>query len=154
VKTKILLIALGALLILRTLKKPRGIRNNNPLNIRESAGGGDDWEGEQVNDTDADFEEFEAPEFGIRAAVKIIENYRKNYGLNTIAGVVGRWAPSVENDTNSYIESVSKKTGIHKNQVLSVDNYSALIKAMIIHENGSQPYTEDTILTGIKWGLA
>jgi len=141
-------------MVLKTNTVARGIRNNNPLNIREALGGGDAWNGERAENTDADFEEFKSPEYGIRAAVKILQNYRDYYGLNTITGIIERWAPSSENNTNAYVESVALNTGIDKSKVLATTDYDALIKAMIYHENGSQPYSDEIILTGINWGLA
>lgn len=133
---------------------PRGIRNNNPLNIRENASGGDAWQGELETELDGAFEEFESPEYGIRAAVKLFETYRTRYGLDTIAGIVSRWAPSSENDTNSYIESVAQKTGIHADIFLTQEDYPALLKAMIFHENGQQPYPDSVINEGVRLALS
>ena len=45
---------------------PRGIRNNNPLNIRRTAK--DQWKGLRAQQTDASFCQFESLEFGWRAA--------------------------------------------------------------------------------------
>ena len=47
----------------RTTTIPRGIRNNNPLNIRI----GNQWLGERANPNDPAFEQFVAMEYGIRA---------------------------------------------------------------------------------------
>jgi hypothetical protein len=44
---------------------PRGIRNNNPLNIRI----GNTWLGERPEPTDHDFEEFVSMEYGLRRCV-------------------------------------------------------------------------------------
>lgn len=59
-------------------KEPRGIRNNNPLNIRK----GNNWKGERPNQTDPAFEEFESMEMGIRAAIKLIRNKIQGKGAN------------------------------------------------------------------------
>ena len=53
------------------MKIPRGIRNNNPLNIRK----GNDWQGERHPQTDKEFEEFESLTMGFRAAFKLLKNY-------------------------------------------------------------------------------
>ena len=50
---------------------PRGIRNNNPLNIRK----GNNWKGERPNQTDKEFEEFESMQMGLRAAFILLRNY-------------------------------------------------------------------------------
>lgn len=123
---------------------PRGIRNNNPLNIRK----GQDWQGE-VQGNDTDFETFESPEYGIRAAARIINNYETLYGLNTVRGIVSRWAPASENDTESYIESVASAVGVSPDTPLTDTDTPALISAMILHENGEQPYSMDTIAAGV-----
>ena len=44
---------------------PRGIRNNNPLNIRRTAK--DQWKGLRAQQTDASFCQFESLEYGWRA---------------------------------------------------------------------------------------
>lgn len=128
--------------------KPRGIRNNNPLNIRIS---GDNWKG-SVGD-DGAFVQFELASLGIRAAARILKNYRDKYGLNTISDIINRWAPPSENDTQAYIHSVAEKVGIDANQVLSDIDYPNLIKAMIYHENGQQPYPVDVIQSGFEQGF-
>jgi hypothetical protein len=138
---------LGVYFMFNTVK-PRGIRNNNPLNIRISS---DNWNG-SVGD-DGSFIQFESPLFGIRAAARILKNYRDKYGLNTVAGIVNRWAPPSENNTQSYINSVSGKVGVDANQALNDSDYKKLIAAMIYHENGSQPYSIDEIKSGFDMGF-
>jgi hypothetical protein len=153
-KTKFLLLTIGIIFMLKKDSTPRGIRNNNPLNIRESKDGGDLWSGEHELDLDADFEEFTSAEYGIRAAVKLFETYRTKYGLDTIAGIVSRWAPPNENKTSRYVQSVAQKTGIHADIFLTQEDYPALLKAMIYHENGQQPYSDDVINEGIRLALS
>ena len=48
---------------------PRGIRNNNPLNIRR---GKDQWQGLRAQQTDASFCQFESLEYGWRAAFYLL----------------------------------------------------------------------------------
>lgn len=128
---------------------PRGIRNNNPLNIRI----GNNWKGE-VNGNDAEFETFATPIMGIRAAARLLKNYRDLYGLDTIEKIIFRWSPPNENDTDSYINSVSRRINIDVRQVLNDGDYVALIAAMIFHENGMQPYDVDTIKQGFTMGFS
>lgn len=65
-----------------TIQTPRGIRNNNPGNIRW----GDDWKGLVPKDqrTDKSFCQFTTPEYGIRAMIIILRNYQRKYGLDTV----------------------------------------------------------------------
>lgn len=128
---------------------PRGVRNNNPLNIRV----GNNWQGETAVNTDGDFEQFESVEMGIRAAAKLLKNYRTLYGADTISAIITRWAPSNENNTAAYIASVEKQTGINREQKLSDADYVPLIVAMIKHENGVQPYSLVEIENGFKMGF-
>lgn len=146
-------LALFGLLYMKNNNQPRGIRNNNPLNIRENHLVDYDWQGEHELDIDPEFEEFVTPEKGIRAAARILKNYRDNRGLNTVSGIITRWAPPTENDTTSYIESVAVKVGIGRSEALTDYDYPELIKAMIYHENGQQPYSDSIIESGFKQGF-
>lgn len=91
-----------------TNKIPRGIRNNNPLNIRV----GNKWKGEVSHPTDKQFEQFVSMEWGVRAAFIILRRYIQRYGLNTIARIIAKWAPTSENNTRAYVKAVATKVGI------------------------------------------
>lgn len=79
----------------------RGIRNCNPANIRRSASR---WLGMCDSQLDNDFVQFKDFEYGIRAFLILCRTYRKKYGIRTVPAFVKRFAPSVENDTKSYID--------------------------------------------------
>ncbi len=129
---------------------PRGIRNNNPGNIRHSQIA---WDGEAVDQSDPDFIQFQTPEYGIRAIVKIFLTYQKK-GINTIHLAIDRWAPSSENDTQAYVEALCKAIPCGPNDPLVFCNvFSQLVRAIILHENGVQPYDNETISHGILMGL-
>ena len=84
----------------------RGIRNNNPFNIKRSY---IEWIGEDNNPDvfDPTFEQFTNMRFGIRAGIKLLVNYIKN-GYDTPRKIISRFAPSVENNTDSYISFVCR----------------------------------------------
>lgn len=126
---------------------PRGIRNNNPGNIRHAAGTA--WQGASSDQTDPAFVQFTAPEWGIRAMAKILARYASR-GIVTISSIVSTWAPVSENDTASYIENVAKFVGIPANKPVAPNELPLLIAAMIKHENGTQPYSIDLIKRGIS----
>ena len=126
--------------------KSRGVRNNNPGNIRKS---GDVWEGTAQEQADDEFVSFESPEMGIRAMAKVIGTYAEKYEANTIETIIARWAPPEENDTEAYIESVTKQTKMERDKKVSDAKLPSLIKAIIKHENGSVPYSDKVILEGI-----
>ena len=91
---------------------PRGIRNNNPLNIRR---GKDQWQGLRAQQTDAQFCQFETLEYGWRAAFYLLtRTYYHKYRLYTIRAIINKWAPPHENLTATYIENVSRLTGIER----------------------------------------
>lgn len=123
---------------------PRGIRNNNPGNIRLGA----DWQGRAAEQTDAAFIQFKAPEWGVRAMVRILRTY-ENRGLKTVRQIIDRWAPPNENDTESYVQAVAKAVGVMPSEPLTHAHLPALLKAIIAHENGQQPYTDEQIAEGI-----
>ena len=129
--------------------KARGIRNNNPGNIRH----GSRWQGMASQQTDAAFVQFTTPEYGIRALAKVLLTYQTKYGLNTIRGIITRWAPPTENNTAAYIDSVSRYVGASPDAPLDLHRASVmrpLVEAIIRHENGVQPYTVAQINSGLR----
>lgn len=125
----------------------RGIRNNNPGNLRK----GSDWNGEQPveNMTPAQaaekaFEVFSCPAYGIRALTKLLLTYQLRYGLDTINEILNRYAPDIENDTSAYARHVSEMTGFGVDESVDLrepEIMKAFLIAIITHENGSNPYT-------------
>jgi len=124
----------------------RGLRNNNPGNLRKS---NDAWQGLSPTQTDDDFFQFVNPTWGIRALGKVLQTYMTRYGLHTVASIVTRWAPPNENDTLAYIDSVASLMGVDANQSLSDEDLPALTKAIIKHENGINPYSDAVIDGGL-----
>lgn len=142
--------AFGALILILRSSKPRGLRNNNAGNIR--AVDGVLWQG-QIGIDDAGFVIFDTALNGLRALARVLKTYRQKYGLISISGIISRWAPSNENDTTSYIKSVEMRVGLGANTPLSLEHYPALVKAIIHHENGKQPYSDDEINQGVTLGF-
>lgn len=125
----------------------RGIRNNNPGNIRH---GTSRWQGMSAAQPDKEYVTFDSPLYGIRAMAKLLTNYASRYGLDTIRGIITRWAPPIENITASYIDNVSTRVGVLPDQKIDVTaRMVPLVKAIIQHENGQQPYTDEQIDQGI-----
>ncbi len=128
---------------------PRGIRNNNPGNIRLT---NDKWQGMSPTQTDGEFVQFVSPEYGFRAITRILRNYERR-GINTINGIISRWAPSNENHTAAYVKFVADYLGIAPNTELSLSlSIFPLIKAITIYENGydyASYYSDATIQEGI-----
>lgn len=131
-----------------TKKQPRGIRNNNPLNIRI----GNTWLGEVPNPTDSDFEQFVNVVYGLRAAFCILRRYIRRYHRDTIAKIISAWAPSNENNTALYISKVAERVGIDPNTVIHYEDAEtmfSLVQAMAMQECG-QRVTEDSLEKAYK----
>lgn len=131
---------------------PRGIRLNNPLNIRR---GSVPWVGQAPVQDDPSFVRFLAPEFGFRAAVVIWLHYRAR-GLSTLAEIVSTWAPASENDVAAYLADVSRRTGFHPEAPIDVrDPETALnlCHAFTWHENGEWPFEPSQVRDGVALAL-
>lgn len=128
----------------------RGIRNNNPCNLKY----GCNWEGMVENPLEFDktFCVFKSPEWGIRACVKCLLTYKK-LGIETVRCILLRFAPPDENNVTDYIEDVCARLGVHRDKTLDLHDSETmlkLIKAIIIHENGFCPYSDIVIKKGIN----
>ena len=129
--------------------KPRGIRNHNPGNIRR---GRDQWQGASENQSDSKFVQFENALWGIRALARVLLTYESSYGLRTVRSILTRWAPPEENDTEAYIADVAMRTGFDPDQRISAGCFpelKPLVEAIIQHENGEQPYSDEQIEMGL-----
>ena len=121
---------------------PRGFRNKNPLNIRL---GVSHWQHQARIQTDPAFVVFDEMKWGYRAAWKLMESYKlrmvdanKPYNIHNI---ICRWAPPNENDTQAYIKTVVKLSGIGEYQVLTPPSLNGeqvgkILAAMTCVENG------------------
>lgn len=117
---------------------PRGVRNNNPLNIRHSA---NTWQGQSAVQEDSSFVTFTTPVMGIRAAMKTMLTYQGKYNLDTVWMIIKRWAPPNENKTDIYAKNVADVMGVGINDIIDISKNSDLlirmIKGMITQENGN-----------------
>ena len=132
--------------------KARGIRNNNPLNIRRST---DRWKGARKEQTDKAFVQFESMAYGYRAAWKTLQSYHKRFCRQgkafTVRNIICRWAPPNENDTETYIRTVLQLSGIDEQEnlvspemLMSYRSLSKLLGAMTVMENGIRPHQVNT----------
>ena len=113
----------------------RAARNNNPGNLTPLANG--QWEGQ--TGTDGHFATFATPQAGAAAADKNLAAYGSLHGINTLAGVINRWAPPGENDTAAYVAQVAKATGIDPNAHIDLSDPATrakILPAMFAVEGG------------------
>lgn len=116
----------------------RGLRNNNPGNIRLS---GVKYVGEKTPSTDRAFKQFRTKAYGYRAMFVILRTYYNRYHLRTISSMIRRWAPESENDTRAYINHVAAWSGIGVADVVDIKNREqmcAIVAAMSRMENGTR----------------
>jgi hypothetical protein len=123
----------------------RGLRNNNPGNIRKSK---DRWKGLRASQTDSQFFQFESMAYGYRALMTILRNYQRKYGLRTVSDVIRRWAPPSENNTNAYICTVCRELQIPVTYEVELDledkrTLTALASAISKVENGTPAVAAD-----------
>lgn len=124
-------------------KMSRGLRNNNPGNIRPISRN-------QAND--GAFTIYRTPEEGWGALGKQLKAYA-NAGLDNVASIISKYAPSSENNTGAYIQSVtanmSKRLGSDVGALTRLDLsdprvLKALMQSITEHENfrGASQYFE------------
>lgn len=124
-------------------KLPIGLRNNNPGNIRVSK---TIFRGEVA--TDNAFKKFDTMVNGYRAMFVLLRNYNRYHGINSIRGIINRYAPSVENNTCAYIDYVSRATKIDPDSVLDFKQKMPLVSivyAMAYLETGYKPDAHEVI---------
>lgn len=117
-------------------KIPRGLRNNNPGNIRITK---DKWQGLRTEQTDGSFFQFIAPMWGYRALMRTLQNYRRRHDCQTIADFIRRWAPENENNTSGYIKRVCTEMQVPSTFVPDIedkDTMCAFAAAISLVENG------------------
>ena len=126
----------------------RGLRNNNPLNIRH---GHSQWQGRTEAQTDREFVCFMTMGMGYRAAWKILQTYYESLPkmgkIFCLYQIIHRWAPPEDNnDTAQYLHRVLKYTHLGGMQPLpeprTAEGYRVfhnVIIAMTCVENGIKP---------------
>lgn len=108
-------------------KMARGVRNNNPLNIRYNQR--NCWVGQ--TGTDGQFCKFSSPKYGIRAAVKILQKYAGNDLKASILEIINKWAPRSDgNNTEAYIATVCNDMGMHPADTIDVRDSSTVVRLL------------------------
>lgn len=121
----------------------RGIRNNNPGNIRITK---DKWQGLREKQEDKSFFQFTEMKWGYRALIRTLQNYRKRHGCVTIADFIKRWAPPVENNTSGYITRVCKEMQVPDSYIPDIEDKAtmcAFASAISMVENGTPAVMKD-----------
>lgn len=138
-------------------KQSRGTRNNNPGNIDYNKS--NQWQGQlglEIGVPKPRFARFDSPENGLRALGKLLQTYHGKHGLKTVKQIISRWAPSTENDTEAYVRSVEKRTGTAPGAEVNMKDTKVLrgfTEAIVIHENGFNPYNDAVYAEGVRRAL-
>ncbi len=122
-----------------------GMSINNPGNLRYIAH--NPWNGQIGNYKG--FGQYSSLELGTRAMGKQLLKYF-NAGNNTVRSIVSIYAPSTENDTDSYINQVAAELTVLPDDPIDLPaRIGPLMYAMIAREQGSRPIDVDTLQV---WG--
>ena len=117
-------------------KMSRGLRNNNPGNIRR---GNFRYKGEKAASEDVAFRQFESIEWGYRAMFALLHTYEVKHNCCTLRQMINRYAPPIENNTENYIRRVVYATHLAADKVISTLDgavMTAVVAAMSEVENG------------------
>lgn len=129
-------------------RQTRAERNNNPGNLNFARQTGAVLE----SGTGARFAKFNTVEEGIAALVKQLQRYQAR-GTDTISKIMEIYAPRSENNTDAYISSMEKWTGLGSNQALDFNDPETLKKMIygISRKEGRYtPLSEGQIMSGIR----
>ncbi|MGF6764069.1 hypothetical protein P3T24_004400 [Paraburkholderia sp. GAS33] len=95
-----------------------GVRNNNFGNLKDPNTG--------------QFQQFATPQQGIQAADSNLLAYQTKHGIDTIDGIVNRWAPQGDGNNNptAYAATVAKATGIAVDQKVDLTDPATRTKIL------------------------
>lgn len=129
----------------------RGIRNDNPCNIRRTK---DKWVGMRETQTDKAFVQFKERKYGYRATFVLLRNYIRK-GVDSIGKIIARWAPSSDgNNTQSYIDYVAKSTGIDADTSLRFEDKDAMVEIVRSMAHMESGIVEDASLIAEAYELS
>ena len=134
-------------------KISRGDRNNNGGNLDHSKMSAQQA-ARREGGAKGRFAVFDTPELGLRALAVQLKRYA-NAGENTVYKIISKYAPAKENNTTAYMHSVSKNlnVGIHdKLNLCNPELLKKLMTAVIKHENGYNPYSQQKIADAAIFG--
>lgn len=119
---------------------PRGLRNNNPFNLRPLRDV--TWRG-QVGIDEGNYLTFDTLASGIRAGMINLRNQQRLHQLDSVRAIITKYAPAADrNDTDAYIAAVARELGLTPdasiNLMGSTDALAAFGGAVIFHENGQR----------------
>ncbi|HIA7208542.1 TPA: transglycosylase [Escherichia coli] len=134
--------------------KNRNYRNNNLGNLVFANQEGATLEAPNAKGEQR-FARFNTPEEGIRALANQVSSYYNGTSaaagyqkLQTVSSIISKWAPPKENNTNQYIDNVSKYLGVSPNEKIDVSNpevMTQLVRAIATKEGGNPAVNNEYI---------
>lgn len=131
---------------------PRGIRNNNPGNLNYVGQNGATLE----NHATPRFARFNSAFEGFAALGKQIKAYYNGTSkaagyqkLQSVEDIISRFAPASENNTQGYINKLSKMLGVGRGDSLNIHDpqvLATLMNGITQIENGKNPYAPEMVL--------
>lgn len=125
-----------------------GLRNHNPVNLRSAS----NETGKEYSEKSGYFSTFSSDEDGLAAASRQLFLYGDR-GKHTLQDVIKTFAPSKENNVQSYVDDVSRDSGFKPGENIDLHSpyvLERLLPAMIKHEQGTQPFSYDEVNKGIN----
>ena len=119
----------------------RGLRNNNPGNIRL---GSFKYRGEVARSSDRAFRQFESMAWGYRAMFVLLHTYALRYRCRTLRDYISRYAPPSENNTEAYIRRVA-----HATHLTDRDELNTLSKPMMVQVVAAMSEVENGVAADI-----
>ena len=134
--------------------KNRNYRNNNLGNLVFANQEGATLESPNAKGEQR-FARFNTPEEGIRALANQVSSYYNGTSaaagyqkLQTVSSIISKWAPPKENNTNQYIDNVSKYLGVSPNEKIDVSKpevMTQLVRAIATKEGGNPAVNNEFI---------
>ncbi|EMF5696399.1 TPA: hypothetical protein QCI27_003766 [Enterobacter roggenkampii] len=124
-----------------------GFRNHNPGNLRSAS---------NSTGSNGGFATFANDDDGLAAMARQLMLYGDR-GNNTLESVIHTYAPRSENDTRAYIDAVSGSTGYAAQERVNLhdtETLKSVMAAMIKHENGAQPYSDEELKNAIQTAIS
>ena len=134
----------------QNINLPRGVRDNNPLNIEPV---GFTYQGQTGLDSNGEAI-FSDTMFGFRSAALDLYTAYYLHGRKTLTDIISVFAPPSENDTNAYINYVAQQMNISPDEDIKITGsvMLSLIRAMMKMEIGEAAaglFSDDEIKAGI-----
>ncbi len=133
-------------------RNTRGIRNNNPGNLKYAGQRGGSLEGPGKT-----FARFDTAFDGLNAMGRQLERYydgkTTGHPLRSLNKIINAWAPPKENNTEAYVNSLSNMLHVQPDAILNLqdpDTLGQLMSGIIYHENGRNPYSSELIMSAAQ----